>query len=253
MGLGILYDMAFGGDDPEPSPVQVTVPGKTDTELQLLELQRKVLEQQANPSPEQQALLAKQKEYYDQMLADNTLSPEEEAQFEEEYNLQLQALNEQFGIQTKEAGGTQMADLVSRGMLDTTTGRNAIARSQRDYAGQLGQQIESMGQAKEYAKYNMDLAKRSLSQTGYELTSGINQSNMNTALQAAMSAENYYAGRGALDANAALQNALATQSRNQAEYKNRMGIWSGMLGMGQSMVQQGAGGGGGGGMMGGGG
>jgi hypothetical protein len=245
MGIGKLIGLMTS--KPDSSPVQVTVPAKTDTEIQLMELQKKVLEQQANPSPDQQALYAKQKEYYDQMISDNTLSPDEESEFEREYQLQLSALNEQFGIETKEAGGKQMADLVSRGMFDTTTGRNAIAKSQEGYAGQLAQQISSMGQAKEYAKYDMNLAKRSLAQTGYELTSGINAANMQTALNAAMSAENYMAGRGGLEANAALQNALATQSRNQAEYKNRMGMWSGMLGMGQSLVKQGAGGGGGGG------
>jgi hypothetical protein len=245
---GFLNTVTFGllGDSgPEPSPVQVSVPAKTDTEIQLMELQKKILEQQANPSPEQQALTSKQTEYYNQMIADNTLSPEEESQFNNEYNLQLQALQEQYGIQTKDLGGTQMADLVSRGMYDTTTGQNAIAKSQGDYAAQFGQQVQNLGQAKEYAKYNMSLAKQSLAQTGYELTSGINQANMSTALNAAMSAENYYAGRGGLEANAALQNALAEQTRNQAEYKNRMGVWSGMLGMGQSLVKQGAGGGGG--------
>lgn len=241
--MGVAALIGLFNDEPEPSPVQVEVPGKTQAELDLISLQTQILQQQANPSPEQQALTAKQTEYYNQMMADATLSPEEEADFEREYNLQLEALQEQFGIETKEAGGKQMADLVSRGMLDTTTGRNIVAKSQGDYATQLAQQIENMGQAKEYAKFDMELAKRNLAQTGYELTSGINAANMATALNAAVSAESYYAGRGGLEANAALQNALATQSRNQAEYKNRMGIWSGMLGMGQSMVMKGAGGG----------
>jgi hypothetical protein len=252
MGIANLVGKIFGGDDPEPSPVQVTVPGKSQTELELIELQKKILEQTANPSEDEQALIKKQAEYYDQMMADSVLSPEEEAEFEREYNLQLSALQEQFGIETREAGGRQMADLISRGMFDTTTGRDIIAKSQGDYATKLAEQISAMGQAKEFAKYDMELAKRNLAQTGYELTSGIRQANMQTALSAAMSAENYYAGRGGLEANAALQNALATQARNQAEYRNRMGIWSGMMGMGQSLVMQGSGGGGGGGMGGGG-
>lgn len=243
MGIGKLVGMMFGDDEPEPSPITVSTPSKTQSELDLIALQKQILEQQANPSPEQLALTAKQTEYYDQMIADATLSPEEEADFEKEYNLQLQALNEQFGRETEEIGGRQMADLLARGIYDTTTGRNIVAKTTEDQARALAEQISAAGQAKEYAKFDMELAKKNLAQTGYELTSGINAANMATALQAAMSAENYFAGRGGLEANAALQNALATQARNQAEYKNRMGIWSGMLGMGQSLVKQGAGGG----------
>ncbi|MFH0959644.1 MAG: hypothetical protein V1897_13170 [Pseudomonadota bacterium] len=243
--MGIAKLIGLFKSDPEPSPVQVTVPGKTQAELDLIDLQNKVLTQATTQTPEQAALAAKQTEYYNQMLADNTLSPEEEADFEKEYELQLQALNETYGRETTKAGGTQMAELVSRGMLDTTTGRDIIADTQEKSAEQLATQISSMGEAKEFAKYDMELAKRNLAQTGYALTSGIKAANLQTALQAAMSAENYYAGRGGLEANAALQNALAAQSRNQAEYKNRMGIWGGMLGLGQSMVMKGASGGGG--------
>ncbi len=36
------------------------------------------------------ALLERQQEYYDMMTADSTLSPEEEAMFEEEFNLQVE-------------------------------------------------------------------------------------------------------------------------------------------------------------------
>lgn len=240
MGIGYAISKLLG--KPESNPITVQTPGKTQEETELIKLQRQILENQIaqQNSPEQKALMAKQKEYYDQMIADNTLSPEEEAEFDREYALQLQALTEQYGIQTRDAGGRQMADLVSRGMLDTTTGRNIVAKSQGDYAMKLAEQISAMGQAKEFAKFDMDLAKRNLAQTGYELTSGINQANMQTALNAAMSAENYFAGRGGLEANAALQNALADQARSQAKYQNRMNIWSGMLGMGQSMIKQGA-------------
>jgi hypothetical protein len=227
---------------PKPSPTQITVsaPEKSDTEKQLLQMQLDLLKSQQAQSPEQQALYNKSTEYYQQMINDNTLSPEEEADFEKEYNLQLQALNEQFGRETKEAGGSQMASLVARGMFDTTTGRNEMAKSQEDYANILAQQTVSMGGSKETAKYNMDLAKKQLSQSGYELTTGLNQNQMQTALQASMAMQNYYLNQGAMQANAALTNAMSTQAMEKAKYNQRMNMWGSVVGMGSGLLKAGA-------------
>jgi len=226
---------------PEPSPTYVTVstPEKSDTEKQLLELQYQILQQQRAGSPEQDALYAKSAEYYQQMLADQTLSPEEEAEFDKEYNLQLQALNEQYGRETKEYGGTQMASLLARGMWDTTTGTQEMGKTQEQFATILGEQTAGLLESKETAKYSMDLAKRQMVQSGYELSSGLNQNQLQTALQASMSMQNYYLNQGSMQAQSALQNALSTQTMQQAQYKQRMNLFSGMTGLGMGLMKGG--------------
>ena len=224
---------------PAPSQTYVTVqqPEKTDTQRQLEELQLQILRQQQSVSPEEQALYKKSTEYYEQMIADNTLSPEEETEFEKEYQLQAEALNQQYARETKEAGGTQFASLVARGMFDTSVGTQEMARSQENYATILSEQIGGLGEAKETAKYSMDLAKRQLAQSGYQLTSGLNQSQMQTALQAAMAGQNYYLSQGNMKAQSALQNALSTQMMEQSKYKQRMNMWGSVTGMGMGLLK----------------
>ncbi len=229
-------------DKPQASSVSVSVPAKTENELELIRLQTEILKQTSTTSPEQEALYAKQREYLDQITADITLSPEEEAEFEKEYGLSLAAVKEQFGIESEKAGATQMASLVSRGMLETTTGETEIADTQKKFAELLGQQEATMLESKETAKYDLEAAKRELGQAGYQLTTGMQQSQMQTALQAAMGLETYALNRGGAQANAALENALVQQSIEKAKYQQRMNMWNVGTQLGTGVLKAGAGG-----------
>lgn len=238
--MGGIVDFIFGYDEPEPANITVEVPGKTPAELELIDLQRQILEKvSAGPTAEEQQLYNKQKEYIDQLIADMTLSPEEEAEFEKEYGLKLEALREQFGEETEKYGSKQLASLVSRGMLETSTGEQEIAETQQRFAEILSGSEAEMTEAKELAKSDLDAAKRSLSQQGYQLTTGMQQSQIQTALQAAMGLESYYMNRGGMQASAALQNALTQQAINKSKYQQRMDTWSALTGLGGSIMKAG--------------
>lgn len=229
--------MGFGG--PDQPEVRVTVPGKTPTELELMKLQIEALQNANKQTPEQAALAAKATEYYNQMIAQGELSPEEEAAFNKEYELSVAALEEKFGIESKRAGATQMAELTARGVMDTTTGENAISRTQEDFAKVLESTKADMLQAKEFAKSDMELAKQSLATSGYALTSGMSQAQMQTALEASLNAQNYYLGRGGLEASANLTNALMDQALQKSQYIERLKSWGAIAGMGGGMMKSG--------------
>lgn len=228
---------------PKESTVVVQQPGKSEEELELMRMQIDALRRAQEQTPEQKALSEKGAAYYEQMMAQNVLSPEEEAEFDKEYQLQLEALNEQYNKEAKEYGGTQMANLVARGMWDTSTGTQEISNTQEKFGGILASETSNMLQAKEYAKYDMEMAKRQLASSGYALTQGMSQSNAQTALQASMAMQNYYLNQGSMQANAALQNAMAQTARDQAQYKQRMALWSGVTGLGAGMMKAGFAGG----------
>lgn len=176
-------------------------------------------------------------QYYQNMIDAGTLTPDEEADFENEYNLQLQALNEQFARETQAAGGKQMASLVARGMFDTSVGSREIAKTQEDYAGILGEQTANLLTAKETAKTNLTQARQQLAQSGYQMTSSMAQNQMQTALQASMALQNYYANQGATTANTSLQNALYNQAVQRNEYNQRMSLLSGVTGLGLGLLR----------------
>lgn len=229
--------MGFGAPD-EPA-VTVNVPGKTDTEIELMKLQIEALQNANKQTPEQAALATRATEYYNQMVAQGELSPGEEAEFNKEYELSVQALEEKFGIESKRAGATQLAELTSRGVLDTTTGENAIARTQEEFAKILGSTKADMLQAKEFAKSDMELAKQSLATSGYSLTSGMSQAQMQTALEASLNAQNYYLGTAQTQASANLTNALMNQALQKSAYIEKLKTWGAIAGVGGGMMRSG--------------
>jgi len=229
----------LGLQDPPPVP-PISVPGPTKEEQELVKLQLRYLNEQMTITPEEQAMMDKEQQYFEEMMAKDILSPQEEAEFEREYSLQLEALQEQFGLETEQYGAKQMADLVSRGVLGTTTGETSIAQSQQQFANVLAGQVSELGQAKELAKSDVEAAKREMAQQGYRLTSGLFQSQATSTLQAASNLQNYYGGREQLQAQTQLQNALAQQMREQAGYQSRMRFWGGVAGLGTGLMKAGA-------------
>jgi hypothetical protein len=246
--MGGLWDFTktilFGPEEPQQQPIVVTTPAKSQTEIELLKLQKQILQKQAaGPTPEERALIAKQQEYYEQLIADETLSDEERAEFEKERDLQLSALEEKFGIESERYGGKQLASLVHRGILESTTGEEEIAQTQERFTEILGEQKGSIMEASEIAKSDFEAAKRQMAGAGYRLTSGMSQSQTLTALEAASGLQNYMLGRGGLEADAALTNAIVNQQRERAAYEGRMSTWKGLTGLGMGLMKAGFGGG----------
>lgn len=235
--MSFIKDLFFP-DPPEVTPI--VVPGRSEEELELMTLQKQALEKSlAEPTEEEKLLAEKMKAYYETIISEGELSPEEEAAFNEEYGLQLEALKEEFGRETKKYGGEELAELVSRGMLESTVGEQKIASTQDRFAKILAGTQAEMLQSKETAKSNMEAAKMEMSTAGYSLAAGMSQSQMQTALQAAAGLQNYFLDEGAMKANAALTNALMNQAREKAIYGQRMQVWGGLANLGISMMKSG--------------
>lgn len=231
----------FDGSRDMPDNIDVNMPAKTEEEKKLLELQLAALERQAAPpTAEEVAMQTRATEYYNIMLGKEVLSPEEESMFDKEYELQLLALQEQFGMQTEELGGQRMAELASRGVLETTTGRDIIAKDQQKFTSVLAENVAGLGTAKEVAKSDMEAAKRQMAQQGYELTSGILQSRASDDMEQATRLQNYYTGENVLSSNNALQNALRRQQWGQWAYNQKMTSLGSITGIGVGMMKSGA-------------
>ena len=223
-----------------PAPPQINVPAPTAEETQLVNLQTQLLQRQIAGIPAQEEFEARQQGYFDQMVSEGQLSPEEEAAFNEEYGLRSEALKEQFGLESEKYGASQVADLTSSGMLETTTGRNIISGTQERFANVLSGQIAELGQSKELAKSDVEAAKREMAMQGYKLTSGLLQSQISSALNTSTNLQNYYGSRGEMEAQVQLQHTLAEQAREQAGHRQRMNLWGNLTNMGFGMMKSGA-------------
>lgn len=235
------FDKIFDPKDPAP----VSVPGLSDKEQQLIDLQIEAIKAAMEPSEEQTKLAEQQQKYFETLTANQTLSEDELAEFEREYNLQLSALQDQYQLKLDEDSSSLYADLVSRGVDTTTTGRNLQTKLAKGYGEALQGSIAELGQAQETAKYDMEQAKREMALQGYKLTSDIQQFNLNNSLAMAQNTQNYLATNRAMSASAALQNAILTQQVQQEAYRNRQGMWRMGYSFGGSMATSGGGGGGG--------
>ena len=177
-------------------------------------------------------LTDEQQKFLDQLNASTLITPQEELDFDQEFEIAKQALTERFGIETERLGATQLAELAGRGVLESTTGERAIARTQAEFSEILSGQISDLGVAKETAKSDLAAGRRELAQSGYNLTSSLNQNQQNTALQASMALSNFMSGRGGIQANTALNNALLQQTVNQAQYNQRQDLYRGVSNLG---------------------
>ena len=215
-----------------PEAGQLESPGMSDEEKQLLALQSETIKN----SLEQQGLWdAEAEKYYQDLLKDSLLSPEEELSIDKQYDLEAQAFRDKLNIEGQRIGNTQLAELTSRGVLESTTGENAIARTQSEFADVLMQGESAIEGNRLTAKTDLDTAKRSLAQSGYNLTSQMSQNQMNTALEASMYSQNYLMGNRGLQASTNLQNALLTQASEKAKYDQRLSLWKGVANLGTAL------------------
>jgi hypothetical protein len=212
----------------------------TYDELNLVSNQKKYIEDLTTTDSEEQALKDKQAEYYTTMTSDNPLTAEEEADFESEYEAALSSLQSEYDIKTEKAGATQMASLVGRGIFETTTGINAVADTQQEYASALASDTTALQEASQTSKSNYATTKKQLAQQGYSLLNEYFQTQNSNALSAATNLQSYYAKKGQADATTALNTALINQATEQAEYNKKMALWSGITGLGTSLAAAGA-------------
>ncbi len=235
MSAGGLLGGASGGGG--GGSVNVNVPGPSASEQQLIDLQVQQLQRQlAPPTEEELAIQEKMTGYYDQILSDETLSEDEEAAFDQEYELQYSALEDQYSMETERFGGQRMAELVSRGVLESTTGYDAVASDQQRFAGVFAENISELGQAKELAKSDFGAAKDEMARQGYRLTSGLFQSQQSDALNTAAGLQNHFTQQNMFTANAALQNAMNQQMFSQNKYNQTMSGLGTMTGFGISQM-----------------
>ena len=170
---------------------------------------------------------------------DATLSPGELADFDTQYQLELEALREQFGIESGRAGATQFASQVDRGIFDSTTGANESMLTQERFADLLAQAEGDLMFQQEQDQTDLLSAKQGLEMGKYSLTEGMNQDQIRTAMEAAMAMSNYYqTGRG-ITASSNLNNALIKQSYDQQKYNQRGQIGGLVQGIGTGLLKGG--------------
>lgn len=241
MSLSSIFDIlsfdAFDTDDSLDMPNVSTKPYILfEQEEGMLNLLR---EDFNNISADSYAELeARQKEYYDLMMSDEILSAEESAMFDEQYENELSALEEKYAIQFERHGASRMADLASRGVLETTTGMNTISEDQQQYSDLLGQGTSAILQDKELAKMDFAEAKRTMAQKGYNLTSGIYQNKISTDMSKANLLQNYETSQGIQKVGRELTNAMREQSWNQYAYNQKKSSEAGSLGLWSTILEE---------------
>ncbi len=208
-------------------------------ERQLAEMQRAQIQDLLTMDVDEQALADRGEEYRQMMLSDSPLTEDEQAMFEEEFDLQKGILEEQYAIQSEKVGAKQMAEHVSRGTFGTTTGERDVAETQRQFGEGLATGIGELGIAKEAGMSEMESAKREMARQGYALTQQYFQGQTSDALSMMGNAQGYYLGRGADQASTALEGALMTQAMDQRKYQQKMGAWSGLQGLGMKVAGMG--------------
>jgi len=182
--------------------------------------------------------LAQQK----QLLADlenSGLTPEEIADFEEQYLNELNALVADFDIKKERVGARQIAELTSRNMLTTTTGERSLAETQQTFSDVLMGAQADLLQSKESAMQDYDTAKKDIARARYQISSGMTQAQINTSLQAATALQDYYLSKGGARAQSALNSALMTQANEKAKYDQRSELWGTVAGIGGSLLKSG--------------
>jgi hypothetical protein len=182
--------------------------------------------------------LAIQQKYLDE-LESVGLSPEELADFDAQYQKELEALVEDFDLYKQREGARQIAELTDRGMLESTTGQRAIAETEKQFADILMGAKSDILQSKETAKEDLLGAKEDLARAKYSIASGMTQQQINTALQASMALQNYYLSQSGAKANSALTGALAQQAQEKAKYDQRSELWSTVAGIGGGLLKSG--------------
>jgi hypothetical protein len=227
---------------PMATPLDMLTPGTGGTvTLQTYgEMRRQLREQEieagmtelADRLEEEQIALAESEQgYLEWLMGQQTLSPEESELFEMQYDLEVAALTEQFQYESEQYGGKQMADLVARGVFDSTTGERAVAETTRRQTGIFQGSVAQLREAEQLAKSDFSAAKTEMAQQGYRLTSTMLQDSLSQAMDISMGMQNYYQDVRGSEASAALQRALDKQAKEQARYRDRIGTGLGIAGI----------------------
>ncbi|MBU1235016.1 MAG: hypothetical protein KKC77_19185, partial [Proteobacteria bacterium] len=170
---------------------------------------------------------------------DATLSPEEIADFDTQYQLELEALQDRFNIESGRAGATQFASQLDRGIYESTTGMNEVMLTQERFAELLNQAQSDLLYQKEQGKTDFLSAKQGLEMGKYSLVEGMNQQQIQTAMEAAMAMSNYFqTGRG-ITASGNLNNALIRQAYDQQAYNQRSQTGGLIQGIGTGLLKSG--------------
>jgi len=216
----------FGGGGGDDTNVNVNYPAPTAEETTLMQKQSQWLDILINQLGAESELEKTQRQYFDQLQENQVLSPEEESAFNQEYELQKQALMEQFNIEAGQAGAKRYAQQVASGIADTTTGVNIERDTKLKESQALLSSLSELGLSRETAKSDFELAKQEMSLQGYKLTSQLMQDQLNQALSVSSNIQNYYSANRSMQAQTALQNAINKQVSEQSRYQNRLGLAS---------------------------
>lgn len=230
-GSVILTRMANSGAGSSASNVFV-IPDPSETEQGMIDLVSQLLDDYETNRAGEAGLKDKMSGYADMMMSDSPLSQEEAAMFEEEYDLQLSALQEQFGRAAERTGASRMAELSSRGVLETTTGTDIISQDQEYYADQLSQSISELLTQKEVSIAEAENAKRSMAQQGYELTSNILQSRQFSDLSAIGSLQDYSSAISRLTAQNQFGATIRQQTLDSYKYNKNLADAGKIIGAG---------------------
>ena len=223
---------------PEP-PDPLKMPEASPEEQRLMDLNIQMLEKALEPleqTPEQIALEKKQGEYFQTLTEEQTLSAEEEAEFTKEYDLQVESLREQHGLELGKASNRLYADLVARGVADSTTGEDIQSELTGRYGESLQSSIGELGLSMETAKSDVGAAKKEMALQGYKMMSDIQQSNLDYKMNLASTTQNYLSTNRSMTASTALQNSMMKQMSDQYAYQMKMGGLGALGGAGLKLL-----------------
>lgn len=200
----------------------VAIPDPTKEEQKLLDLQKGVLEGFYDRRAEEEQLRERLTGYENLLMSDNILTDEESAMFDEEYNNQLAALQEQFGIETERTGAARLADLASRGVLETTTGENILAEDAQSNAYNLSQSTAELLNQKEVSRAEAERAKREMALQGYNLVGSMLQSRQMSDLSDIGILQDYQSAISRLTSTNRTDSIIRENALNQYKYKQNL-------------------------------
>ena len=209
--------------------------GELRRSLQKQEIEKGMTELSDRLEQEQIALAESEQGYLKWLMGQQTLSPEESELFEKQFDLEVAALTEQFQYESEQYGGKQMADLVARGVFESTTGERAIGETTRRQTGIFQGSVAQLRESEQLAKSDFGAAKTQMAQQGYRLTSSMMQDSLSQAMDISLSMQSYYQDVRGSEASAALQRALDKQAKEQAAYNQRVGTGVGIAGIGAGL------------------
>ena len=150
------------------------------------------------------------------------------------------------GVATTELGGTyeyeaepilagQEADLVSRGMEFSSTGMDQYSKTDASLRGQLAGEVERLGTERIAGIESSDQAREQMARSGYLLTEGIEQGDIEAGLSAASREKDYYQNIRKATTARSLQDQMLKQGMAQSEYQQKLSQWGAAYGAGSKI------------------